>query len=522
MCEGTEGCMIMALEPGNGSTKASVDEMRILRSTIHQLSEGVIVADKTGRFQIYNRTAGSILAVGTDEKSPRSWSEIGGFFKADGATPYPADELPVAKALAGETVGDTEILIRNERYPEGIWIVARATPLKYENGDICGCIVVFRDTTRRKEADAQIQMLTNAVEQTADSIVITNNKGSIEYVNPAFIQTTGYTMEEVRGQTPRILKSGVHDDAFYKRLWSTVLSGRVFRETMTNRKKNGEIFYALQTITPMRGASGEITHLVTVIKDVTEQRKLQEQQFQMSLARSVQQQFYSVAPPQIEGFDIAGASFPADETGGDYFDFLPLEMDRLGIAVGDVSGHGIGSAILMVVLRAYLRAFALKSSNLGEIYSQINHALASDSEPDRYATLIFCSLNPETGDLVYANAGHTPGYIFSADGNVKRTLDSTDIPLGFFADRGFGCSESMVLDPGEVLVLFTDGITDAERPDKTSFGTERTVEYIRANRRQNAKEIVEGLHRAVRDFSDGMPQTDDITIVACKAKESRR
>jgi PAS domain S-box-containing protein len=110
-------------------------------------------------------------------------------------------------------------------------------------------------------------------------------------VNPAFEMTTGYTRKEVDGLTPRILNSGVHDHAFYENLWSTILSGEVFRHTIANRKKNGEIFFAEQTITPMKGSAGNITHFVTVIKDVTEQRKLQEQEMQMKLARAVQRRF---------------------------------------------------------------------------------------------------------------------------------------------------------------------------------------------------------------------------------------
>ncbi len=510
----------MARKVGNRSPQSPIDAIHALRSTIDRLSDGVIVSDKTGKILICNQMASSILGIGAGEKSPHSWSEVKGSFKADGATPYPSDELPAARALAGEGVEETEIFIRNAHCPEGIWIAAQASPLQNETGDVYGSVVIFRDATKRKEADAQIRMLTNAVEQTADSIIITDKNGSIEYVNPAFERTTGYTLEEIRGQTPRVLKSGVHDNAFYKKLWTTIESGQVFRETMTNRKKSGEIFYALQTITPLRGSTGNITHFVTVIKDVTEQRMLQEQQFQMSLARSVQQQFYRVTAPLMEGFDLAGASFPADATGGDYFDFLPLPENCIGIAVGDVSGHGIGSALLMVVLRAYLRAFAQKGSNLGEILTLINNALVLDTEPDRYATLALCSLNPVTRAFSYANAGHTPGYILDASGAIKKVLDSTDTPLGFFPERLFHCSDPFALEPGEILALLTDGITDAEKPDQSYFGAERAIEYIQTHRRESAEEIVNGLYRTVRDFTNGLSQTDDITAVICKATGS--
>jgi phosphoserine phosphatase RsbU/P len=373
----------------------------------------------------------------------------------------------------------------------------------------------------KESAQTQIQMLTNAVEQTADSIIITNKEGMIEYVNPAFESTTGFTRQEVLGQTPRILKSGVQDGAFYKKLWDTLRSGQVFRDTLANRKKNGEIFFAEQTITPMKGATGEITHYVTVIKDVTEQRKLQEQQFQMNLARTMQQQFYRLPPPQVEGFDLAGVSYPADETGGDYFDFVMLPDNHVGIATGDVSGHGMSSALLMAELRAYLRAFAQKISDIGEILSLMNTALASDLELGSYATLIFCRLQPDSRTIQYASAGHTPGFVLDANGAVKRALDSIDIPLGFLPGHQFSCSEPFILEPGEILALLTDGITEAEKPDQEPFGVERALAFIQTHRAESAHEIATRLFHAVRDFSDGMPQVDDITVVICKANKTR-
>lgn len=506
----------MASLCGDHLQPAFPDELEILRSTLYHLSEGVVVADAQGRFLICNQTARSLLGSATKSGAPQAWPEVRGCHKADGQTLYPPEELPSARALAGETVSETEIFIRNDQCPAGIWVSVQASPLRKEGGAIHGSVVVFHDITPKKERDTQFQILTNAVEQTADSIIITDRGGVIEYVNPAFEVTTGYTLAELRGLTPRIINSGVHDHAFYENLWATILSGHVFRATMANKKKNGEIFYAEQTITPMWGPTGTITHFVTVIKDVTEQRKLQEQQFQLSLARAVQQQFYEIRPPRIEGFDFAADAFPADAIGGDYFDFIPLQENCIGITIGDICGHGISSALLMSELRAYLRAFAPRSQDPSEIFSLTNNALVADLEQDHYATLVFCCLNPETRTLIYANAGHTPGFILNAEGSVKRTLDSIDIPLGFMEDHAFGCSEPIVLEPGDILALLTDGITDAERPDQKYFGAERALEYIRAHRHESAKDIVAGLYRAVRKFSDGLPQVDDITAVICK------
>jgi sigma-B regulation protein RsbU (phosphoserine phosphatase) len=247
---------------------------------------------------------------------------------------------------------------------------------------------------------------------------------------------------------------------------------------------------------------------------------MQEQQLQMSLARAVQQQFYRMPPPQVDGFDFAGAAFPADATGGDYFDFVLLPDDSLGIVIGDVSGHGVGSALLMTELRAYLRAYARQSADISEILTWMNEALVADIEHGRYATLIFCQLHPDSRKLVYANAGHTSGFILNSQGDVKQRLDSINIPLGFLPGHKFTCSDPILLEPGDILALLTDGITEAEKPDQEPFGAERALGFIQAHREDSAQDIVTKLFHTVRDFSDGLPQVDDITSVICRVNGS--
>jgi PAS domain S-box-containing protein len=491
------------------------DEPAILKSTLYHLSEGVVVADMEGRFLFCNQTALKLLEIAGGGGAPRKWADINGCCKADGLTPYTPAEMPDARAVSGEDVS-VDMYIRSEQNPSGFWIALRANPLRGEEGEIRGSVVVFNDITRRVKRDTRLRILTGAIEQTADSIIITDRGGLIEYVNPAFESTTGYSLEELKGLTPRILNSGVHDRAFYENLWATILSGKVFRATMANKKKNGEVFFAEQVIAPMWGPTGYITHLVTIFRDATEQRKLQEQEFQMGLARAVQRQFYETPPPRFKGFDFAAAAFPADAIGGDYLDFVSMPGDCVGFAIGDVCGHGISSALLMAGLRAYIRAFAPLNQNPADIFTQTNNLLISDMGHDKFVTLIYCRLDPASRLMVYSSAGHTPGFILGRNGEVRRMLDSIDMPLGFMENFSFGSSDEIQLEPGDVLALLTDGIIEAENPGQDCFGMERTIRYIREHRDESANEIVNGLYRAVRKFSDGMPQSDDVTAVICK------
>jgi sigma-B regulation protein RsbU (phosphoserine phosphatase) len=299
-------------------------------------------------------------------------------------------------------------------------------------------------------------------------------------------------------------------------MWRVIVNGGVFRDTLVNRKKNGEHYWVEQTITPMKDQSGRITHYVSVAKDVTEQRKRQEQEIRLRLARDVQQRFYPDKPISLPGIDIAGQAYPADSTGGDYFDFVPMPQNSLGIAIGDVSGHGFDSSLVMAETRAYLRAFAQTETNVGEVLNRANQALFADLEEGRYVTLSLARLEPSRRSLVYANAGHVPGYLLDSEGNCRQMLGSTGPPLGVFRQMDFPSSQIILLDPGDVLVFLTDGITDAETAGGHLFTAERALAIVKANCSRSAREIVDEVHRAVRAHMEGEPQLDDITCVVCK------
>ncbi|MFY9662031.1 MAG: PAS domain S-box protein, partial [Terriglobales bacterium] len=149
------------------------------------------------------------------------------------------------------------------------------------------------DLAPNREAIQSSLLLSRVVEQTADSVILTNTQGVIQYVNPAFEVTSGYGREEAVGKTPRILKSGLHDAEFYRQMWARLAQGLPFKGMVINRKKTGELYWAQQTITSMRDKTGRLIHFVSVSQDITESRKKQEQEFQLHLARAVQQRLYA-------------------------------------------------------------------------------------------------------------------------------------------------------------------------------------------------------------------------------------
>ncbi len=498
------------------SNRVLQEKDHMIRSVLCNLNEGVVVADNSGHFVLFNEAAENMVGMNAISSPPEEWTEQYGCFCPDTKTPFPADQLPLARAMRGETVKEVELFIRNPKVPSGIWLSINGAPLYDESNELQGGVITFRDITSHKKSSDVVRRLNNAVEHTTDTVFITDRNGSIEYVNPAFVATTGYTMEEAIGNTPRLLKSGLQDGNYYKELWATLLNGNVFRAMVVNRKKNGELYHADQTITPMKDASGSVTHFVSVLKDMTEERKRQEHEFEMALAHSVQEKLYPQEPPEVPGFDLAGAVFPTVATCGDYFDYIPMRNNTLAITIGDVSGHGLSAALIMAETRAYFRSLALTNSNLGEILTIANTALFSDLEVHRFVTLLLASIDTSTGHLVYASAGHVPGYILDQSGAVRETISSTGLPLGVIAESTYTSSQPISLYPGDLVVLLTDGVTEARNPKKQFISIEEILDVIRSCRHLPAQRILENVFNTVHDFACGEPQEDDITIVILK------
>ncbi len=489
---------------------------RLVENILESLSDGVIVADTGGTILTANRAATAISGRGAKNTSPSVWSEKFGFFLPGTETLFPADQLPLTRAIRGEATNNIEIFVRNSSVPDGTYVSVSGSPMLDGRGRVRGGVVVFRDISERKRAEERLQRLSSAVEQTADSVLITDRRGIIEYVNPAFEATTGFSSAEAVGRNPNMLKSGAQGPEYYRNLWATILRGEPFRGTTVNRRKNGELYHAEQTITAMRDRDGSITHFVSVLKDMTERRRIQEQAIELQLASQVQRRLFPAAPPQVPGYDIAGAVFPAEATCGDYYDFVPLPNDALALVVADVSGHGLGPALVMAQTRAYLRSLMQGTDELASITGTVNRFLVADLQDNFFVTMLLAKLEPGPGRLTYVNSAHPSGFLIDISGKAIAELASRCLPLGLFLDRWRCIGQEVVIGPGELVVLVTDGVLETEAPDGTEFGAERLLEVVSSHRQSPAQEIVERVYKAVQDFGQDQVQVDDVTIVICK------
>jgi len=213
-----------------------------------------------------------------------------------------------------------------------------------------------------------------------------------------------------------------------------------------------------------------------------------------------------------------GASFPAEYAAGDHFDFLEMPDGSIGFVVGDVSGHGVGPALLMASTRAFVRSFATVNNDVGEILAQTNHSLLVETEEDRFITLFFGCLEPITRLFSYSNAGHPPGFVFDQAGKVKARLESTGFPLAVSDNGGFPPGQPVSLQRGDLVLLLTDGVFETESPQGGLFGVDRTLDVVRRHRTLDSRAIIEQLHAALADFTKGRALVDDVTLVVIKVE----
>lgn len=386
----------------------------------------------------------------------------------------------------------------------------------YVFGEPDQVMVVFDDLTVLHTMLDELKQLSSAVEQTADAVFITSRDGVIEYVNPGFELMTGFTRAEALGNNPRIIKSGQMQSGYYDSLWKTILQGEVFRTQTTNRRRSGEIFIAEQTITPMKNPQGEITHFVSVLKDMTDRIRSQEMETEHHLAGKVQKQLFPVHTPRLPGYELAGAVFPTRHTSGDYFDYILMPGNRLGLVVADVCDHGMGSALIMAKTQAHLRSIMHYETDPRNILAELNHQVHPDLIDSMFIAMFLGILDPERHLLEYANAGNPPTFILNQDGEVIHELRTDGLPVGLFEELELKTHPPIPLPPGSLVVLLTDGIHEVFDDHKNQFGFQRLVEVVRQHRAAPAGEIIVRVREAVQAFSGKVEFADDQTMIICK------
>ena len=267
------------------------------------------------------------------------------------------------------------------------------------------------------------------------------------------------------------------------------------------------------------GVARQIRGYVTAaVREAKLEGELQQINHDLDIARSIQQGLLPASPPQLDHFEVAGWNQPANQTGGDYFDWQRLPDGQIAISVGDATGHGIGPALVSALCRAYARASFMIDHEYDQVLERLNSLLANDLADNHFVTFAVVFLNPDRSEVKVLSAGHGPILCYRRATNKLEDCEAQGIPLGMIDGMTYEDSRLKCLKAGDMIVLVTDGFYEWQNREAEEFGMERLKDTIREARDCSADEVIARLYTAVKNFSGGTEQNDDLTMVVIKRK----
>ncbi len=292
------------------------------------------------------------------------------------------------------------------------------------------------------------------------------------------------------------------------------VEGKVLGVINMADKKSGQPFTSedLKLLTAIASQAAIAIYNSQLVEELREAERVRRE---MEIARRIQMSLLPERPPQVEGLELAGRCVPASAVGGDYYDFF-LADGRVGLLIADVSGHSVGSALMMAITRGVLRSEIARGKSPAEVLAATNAAMYEDlSQAELFITAFYASYDKGTRTLTYANGGHNPPFVWRAREGRCTPLDADGMLIGVLEDVHYE-ERATELHPGDVLVLYTDGVTEARNEAGEQFGEERLHRVVEEKGHLSAQELLDEIHRRVCEFSGGLPSRDDITTVVMK------
>ena len=376
------------------------------------------------------------------------------------------------------------------------------------------------DITRRKLAEEELQRseekFRRIVETTGEGFILMDENLKITEVNAAYCKMLGYSRAEILGKTPLDLAT----DEFRQFMLNNrqEILAREYREFEgTVWAKDGRQVPILVHGNTLRSDEGKVIGNMAFITDMTEHKKA------LALAGEVQKSLLPQSKPNVQGLDIAGRNVSCDEIGGDYFDFLWRRENPNGpisVVVGDITGHGVDSALLMTSARAFLRMRASQPGTLSEIITAMNRHLTQDVlESGRFMTLFYLTVDPKQNRIYWVRAGHDPAILYDPRQDTFEELKGSGVALGVNDAVEYLENYRDGLTNGQIIAIGTDGIWEAFNKKGKMFGKQRFKNIIRQNARAGADDILNAVYREINKFTQGQRSEDDITLVVIKVNK---
>ena len=409
--------------------------------------------------------------------------------------------------------------------PEGqiSWIHHVCLPVFDDNGKFIGTRGSFSDITKHKQAEGKNLRLAAIVESSDDAIVGKTMDGIITTWNRGAEKIFNYTEDEVLGKSISILIPDEYADGVFKMHERIRRGEHVEHFETVRRKKDGELIFMSLTYSPVMDEQGRVVALSTIGRDITERKKAERLLLdnarinrELEIAQEIQQSFLSVCPPRLPGLLMACCCVPAAHVGGDYYDFFTPEADLVDLVIADITGHSVGSALLMTETRSVLHAKVGAGHSPGKLLGAVNDLLHDDLwRAELQISMFYARLDTENRTLAYANAGHNRPFMYRSRDGALEELDADGLLMGI--KTGVRFEEKIIgVETGDILLMYTDGVTEAENAHEELFGAERLGRIVAAQYQRHPQEIIDAILGELATFGGAKPHADDVAMVAIK------
>jgi len=434
---------------------------------------------------------------------------------------HPDDSERISEEIGGYAESDVEDYIQIYRIETASgdyrWVEDQTSVLRDENGVKTHNQGILVDITERKIAEEKIrkseEKFRRIVETAAEGFLLMDENLAITDVNDAYCNLTGYSREELIGITPLDLAT-VEFRNYMASNRDSILAKEIRELEGTILAKAGHQIPILIHGSTLRDDQDKVIGNMAFVTDMSEHKKA------LALAGEVQKSLLPQDKPRVHGLDIAGRNVSCDEIGGDYFDFLWRQDSRkgpFGVVVGDISGHGVDSALLMTTARAFLRMRASQPGSISDIITAMNQHLAQDVlDTGRFMTLFYLSIDPQKKRLDWVRAGHDPALIYDPHQDTFEELKGSGVALGVTAGFSYTENHREGLKNGQIIAVGTDGIWEAVNGNNEMFGKERMRKIISNHAESSAAEILDAVYNELNAFTLGRKSEDDITLVIVK------
>lgn len=485
---------------------------RIMSSVFDNTAVGICITDKDRRFVLVNDAYCHTYGYDRDELIGQPFTTI-----------VPEENHDFANRLHDEFIaGKPEIPVEwTVKRKDGslITVVTTAALLTDEDGSRYK-ITTVTDVTELRAAQRLVSRFGRIMERSYDEIYVFSAEDyRFLQVNETVIQNSGYSRQELLTMTPMELNPDLTAELM-ERSVGPLRDGekdiRIF-EAMQQRKDGTR--YPVDVRLQLMGEEKPPV-FVAIVQDSSERKKLERMHQELRMAHDIQNNLMPTTPPAITGYSVWGMTQPSREVGGDYFDFIETDDTGLVVCLGDVSGKGMPAALLMSNLQAIVRTEALIPRQPGDCLDVANRMLVRNTTPDRFISFIYGILDADSHEFVFSNAGHMPPVIVRGDGRVD-IPEKGQMILGF-AEKEAYREQRIRLAPGDFLVLYSDGITEAQNSREDFFDEEQLFDILIEKKGDDAETISSAVLQAVHAFQAGAEQTDDQTLIVMKRESAKK